>query len=136
MSSRILRLVLAPASPTAAPAAVVPVPGSPAPELALLALATDRPTLMLFTDPHCDESRELQPDLERWRDRDDLDVLVVSARLGGPEQGDALFDPQRRIFTAYGVTSTPAALILADGRAATRLVSGAGAVRALAWRRR
>lgn len=81
-----------------------------------------RPLLLVFTQPTCGACHLLLPQVVGWKTAGLVHVAVVS---GGP-QDDAiagelvgrpavLRDVEHRIFSAYGITATPAAVLI-DGR--------------------
>lgn len=78
-------------------------------------------TLVLFWDPECAHSRELQAELEKYdswvRDTDASLVVITPKAIRPPGvlgRGSVLVDSERRLQNAFGVAATPAAVVL-DG---------------------
>ncbi|MEU5375598.1 MauE/DoxX family redox-associated membrane protein [Streptomyces sp. NPDC005968] len=108
-------------------------------------LAPGRPLLLVFSDLPSGPHAALLPQVARWQrtHEDDVTIAVLS---GGPEPvplatagGDGprrmLVDPDRRVHTDYGVTATPAAVLIdAEGIVAAAPAVGAAEIRNLVAR--
>lgn len=137
--------------PTAPPAGL-PV-GSPAPAFALPGLfgetitldylrASDKPVLLLFSDPGCGPCSTLMPEVGRWQ-RDyagKLTIALISrgtveanrAKAREHEVSYVLLQQDREIAEAYQVRGTPGAvLVRSDGTIGSPLAMGADAIRVL-----
>ncbi|WP_191499952.1 MauE/DoxX family redox-associated membrane protein [Mycobacterium simulans] len=94
-----------------------------------------RPVVLVFTQPGCGACEALLPEVDRWHH--DLDGRVAVALIsGGPaNHGVALelIDERRATFAAYGITATPSAVLIDDGRRLAA-ASGAPAIRDLVER--
>jgi hypothetical protein len=81
-----------------------------------------RPLLLVFTQPTCGARHLLMPQVAGWKTEGLIQVAVVN---GGPQddviagelvgRSAVLRDAERRVFSAYGITATPAAVLI-DGR--------------------
>lgn len=82
-----------------------------------------RPLLLVFTQPTCGACHLLMPQVAGWKTEGLIQVAVVS---GGP-QDDVIAgelvgrsavwrDVERRVFSAYGITATPAAVLIGGRR--------------------
>ena len=121
--------------------------GSPAPEfdlpsaqggrLSLAGLLTrGRPVLLVFGHSGCGPCQELLPRLARWQQERELDLTVALVSEGAPETASSVrhvaVQVEREVAEAYGVTATPAALLIdRDGRITSTLALGADAIAAL-----
>lgn len=88
-----------------------------------------KPICLVFSSPHCDSCRALGPSLTRWAREygQTLNLIIVSrgAATETPEVPRVLLQKEFEISDAYGVTATPAALLIgADGRIQSRLAVG------------
>jgi peroxiredoxin len=82
-----------------------------------------RPLLLVFTQATCGACHLLMPQVAAWKTEMLLQVAVVN---GGPQddvvagelvgRASVLRDVDRRVFSAYGVTATPAAVLIDDRR--------------------
>ena len=146
---------LAPAPPQAQPAAGLP-PGAPAPTFSLAGLsdeevtldslrASNKPVVLVFTDPDCGPCTALLPDIGRWqRDYDDKVTILLVGR-GTPEENRAktsehgvehvLLQEDREVAEAYEASATPSAvLVRPDGTIGSPLAIGSEAIAALVAR--
>jgi thiol-disulfide isomerase/thioredoxin len=78
-------------------------------------------TLVLFWDPECAHSRELQTELEKyasWLRGTDASLVVITPKAMRPTgvlgRGLVLVDSEGRLQNAFGISATPAAVVL-DG---------------------
>ena len=136
----------------AAPVAGLPV-GSLAPSFSLSGLhgetltldalrASGKPTLLLFSDPHCGPCNALLPEIGRWQ-RDEarrLTLALISRgsveenRAKGTEHGvtQILLQTDREVAEAYQSHGTPGAVLIGiDGRIQSPLAMGAEQIRQL-----
>ena len=87
-----------------------------------------RPLLLVFTQATCGACHLLMPQVAAWKNEELIQVAVVN---GGPQddvvagelvgRSSVLRDAYHRTFSAYGITATPAAVLI-DGRS-SRLLS-------------
>jgi thiol-disulfide isomerase/thioredoxin len=99
-----------------------------------------RATLLVFADPDCHYCLELSPELSDWQESygEALTVAVVT-RLANrddptwlPEIATVIYEVEDEITQAYGIHSTPAALVIdSSGYVRTRPVFGRDAIRSL-----
>lgn len=105
-------------------------------------LATERPVLLVFTDPHCGPCTALLPDLGRWQQEQAelLTVAVISrgsieeSRAKAAEHGvtTVLLQHAYEVADAYQAHETPAAvLVQPDGTIGSALARGGEQIRAL-----
>jgi len=99
-------------------------------------LARNRPVLLVFSHANCGPCRELVPQLARWQHelaRELTIVLVSEGALDTPSPvREVAVQVEREVAEAYGVTATPAALLIdGAGRVASALAVGADAIGAL-----
>ncbi len=141
-----------PAAQPSAPAAGLPV-GSVAPSFSLSGLhgetmtldalrASGKPTLLLFSDPHCGPCNALLPEIGRWQ-RDEtrhLTLALVSRgsveenRAKGTEHGvtQILLQEDREVAESYQSHGTPGAVLIGiDGRIQSPVAMGAEQIRQL-----
>ncbi len=143
-----------PAAP-AAPAAGLPV-GSVAPSFRLSGVhgetmtldalrAAGKPTLLLFSDPHCGPCNALLPEIGTWQrehaGRFTLALIsrgsVDENRAKGTEHGvtQILLQQDREVAESYQSTGTPGAVLIGtDGRIQSPLAMGAEQIRQLVLR--
>ncbi len=143
-----------PAAP-AAPAAGLPV-GSLAPAFRLSGLhgetltldalrAAGKPTLLLFSDPHCGPCNALLPEIGTWqREHAGRFTLALISRgsadenrAKGTEHGvtQILLQQDREVAESYQSTGTPGAVLIGtDGRIQSPLAMGAEQIRQLVLR--
>lgn len=99
-------------------------------------LARNRPVLLVFGHSGCGPCQELLPQLARWQQERGLDLTVALVSEGALETASSVQDValqvEREVAVAYGVTATPAALLIdRDGRIMSTLALGADAITAL-----
>lgn len=98
-------------------------------------LESGRANFLVFSTPHCEPCRALWPHLGRWSREHGhaLNLIVVSrgegteklAKQSGVEMSRVMLQQEAEISDAYGVNSTPAAvLVSADGRIQSQLAVG------------
>jgi methylamine dehydrogenase accessory protein MauD len=139
--------------PDAAPVPGLPI-GAPAPDVSLpdldgapwtLERLTERgrPLLLVFVDPSCTNCNALLPDIGRWQ-REHADALTVAlVSRGAPadnrrkvaehDVGPVLLQADFEVATAFEVTGTPSAVLIApDGAIKSPLAAGADPIRMLA----
>ena len=101
-----------------------------------------RRVLLIFSDPSCGPCAALRPDIRRWQTdhapRFTLAVIscgdAAANRAHAAEHGleRVYLENDRHVSAAFGVTGTPAAvLISADGKIESEVAGGATAIRAL-----
>lgn len=99
---------------------------------------TGDPTLLLFLSPGCTACEQLRPEIKLWETWGLRWRMVIISR--GPQalnraagfSAPIVLDDDRSVASAFGVTGTPAAIVLdANGRVATEVARGARAVRLL-----
>jgi thiol-disulfide isomerase/thioredoxin len=77
-----------------------------------------RPVVLIFSQPGCGACDALLPEVARWQD--DLDGHVTVALINGGPAGHRvpmeLIDKSRASFAAYGITATPSAVLIDQGR--------------------
>lgn len=99
-------------------------------------LARGRPVLLVFSHASCGPCLELLPRLARWQDEraGQLTIAVVSegtTEVSSPVRNAAM-QVEREVAEAYGVTATPAALLIdRNGVIASVVALGAEAIEAL-----
>jgi peroxiredoxin len=104
------------------------------------------PLLLVFTQPHCPACEAVLPDAAGWQ-QTHADRLVVVAIGLHTDDADAVREKAKRhglrhvlfergdvIGAAYGIEQLPTAVLVADGRIASRLEVGRDAIRALVAR--
>lgn len=109
-------------------------------ELVDLAHLQKRRTLMLFWSPSCGFCQQMLEDLKRWEDNPDEnapELVVISAGAfdENRKQGfrsRVLLDPYYAASQVFNSGGTPSAVIVEEGRVASRVAVGAQAVLALA----
>ena len=101
-----------------------------------------KPTLLVFSNPHCGPCTALVPDLARWQIRHDarLTIAVVSegsmadnvAKFGDTTLPFVLVQQAREVAEAYDIHGTPAAvLVRTDGTIGAPVATGAEAIQQL-----
>jgi hypothetical protein len=92
-------------------------------------LEPELPLVLVFSQPGCGACDVLLPEVARWQD--DLDGRVSIALVnGGPASHRVpieLIDEPRAWFAAYGITGTPSAVLIDEGRR-FETARGAGAI--------
>lgn len=109
----------------------------------LRAAARDR-TLLLFWSPSCGYCQQMLDTLKAWErgaDARDVQMLVVSQGSADSNRDQGLrsrllLDDNFLVGQAFGVSGTPSAVLLDNGRVASQVAAGATAVFALATPRR
>jgi hypothetical protein len=102
-----------------------------------------RPVLLVFGDPDCGSCQSLMPDVASWQAEhsEQFTAALISraALVAGAAQPDRYHlahlgvQRDREVALAYAYAGTPSAVaVSADGRIASRMVSGPDGVRALA----
>ena len=147
--------VARPSAQPSAPAAGLPV-GSVAPSFSLSGLhgetltlealrASGKPTLLIFSDPHCGPCNALLPEVGKWQREESRTMSVVLVSRGsieenrskGTEHGltQILLQQDREVAERYQSNGTPGAvLIQPDGRIGSPLAMGAEQIRQLVSR--
>ncbi|MGH9159330.1 MAG: peroxiredoxin family protein [Vicinamibacteraceae bacterium] len=108
-------------------------------------LARRRPLLLVFSHPACVACTALLPEIATWQSRLDGRMTVAVVSGGSPEDNHSeahghglrrvLLDEDRTVASAYGVTATPSAVLIArDGNLAAAPARGAGEILALVSR--
>jgi hypothetical protein len=87
------------------------------------------PLVLIFSQPGCRACDALLPEIARWQDN--LDGRVTVALINGGPAGHRvpmeLIDERRASFAAYGITATPSAVLVGEGRR-LETARGAGAI--------
>ncbi len=107
--------------------------------------ASARPVLLLFTDPNCGPCRHLLPEIARWQhDHADRFTLALVSRLDRKANLPAadehhiervLLQLDSEVARQYQAAGTPSAVLVSpDGAIASRLATGADAIRQLVTR--
>jgi len=136
------RLIAAGSSRVGRPAPSFSLPDVTGQRWTLDALLAPRRTLvLLFSNPDCPGCTALLPDVARWQALEErLTVAIVS---GGSRQANLakarehglrrlLVDEHQTLLAAYGVTATPAAVLISpDGTTSSSPALGATAIAAL-----
>ncbi|MFN8521483.1 MAG: TlpA family protein disulfide reductase [Chloroflexota bacterium] len=105
-------------------------------------LATDRPTLLFFTDPQCGACAALLPEMGRWRAEhaEVFSVVTISREVHGTDPahlaehglGPALLQRRYEMADAFKILGTPSAvLVRPDGTIGSAAAAGADAIREL-----
>ena len=108
-------------------------------------LERGRPVMLVFSDPSCGPCAALRPDIRRWQTEHALrfTLAVISRgeaavnRTHAAEHGieRVYLETDRNASAAFGVTGTPAALLIsAEGEIESEVAGGATAIRALVER--
>lgn len=127
--------------------------GTPAPEFELASMTgparslqslreQGKPIVLVFSSPHCEPCRALWPHLSRWMREHgaSLNIVVVSrglaketlAKLKEFELSRVLVQREFEISEMYGITSTPAALLVGtDGLIGSEIAVGREAIQEL-----
>ncbi len=104
--------------------------------------ASQRPVVLIFSEPGCGPCTALLPDIANWV-REYSSVLTIAMVTRGPaelvrsklENHDVkyvLLQRDREVATAYHVTGTPAAVVVdSDGRVGSFIATGAQAITSL-----
>ena len=140
--------------PNAEPAAGLPV-GDPAPGFELKAVEggtmslqtmgkASKPLLLVFTEPDCGVCEALQPELALWQREYVERVKIVPVSCGEEERNrtksaahglrNVLLQAHREVAQAYLVAASPSAVLVAEGKIASRIAAGSDAIRALVAR--
>ena len=103
--------------------------------------ARERPTMIVFTHPHCGPCRLLLPDLARWQSvlADRLTIAIISEGEPGDHDGyrkhglaDVMIQPGRETYNAFAMRGTPSAVVVSrDGRIASATSIGNVAIESL-----
>jgi thiol-disulfide isomerase/thioredoxin len=126
--------------------------GAPAPSFELPALegytislrsllASGKPALLVFSDPHCGPCQALAPEVAEWQrlHSDELTIAVIERRDGSaaPQRDEygrrtVLLQSESEVADAYGAQGTPTAVLVgADGRVASSVAGGSVGIEAL-----
>ena len=137
--------------PKAAPVQGLPI-GDPAPAfelksieggtMSLQSLAeAGQPILLVFTEPGCEACEALQPVLALWQREHTERVRIVPVSRGEEELNRAksaahglrnvLLQLDREVVQAYRVSAAPSAVLVSNGKGASRIAMGPDAIRAL-----
>jgi len=141
-------------NPNAAPVPGLPV-GDPAPAFELKAVEggtmslytlgeASKPILLVFTEPGCGACEALQPELALWQREYVERVAIVPVSRGEKELNrtksaahglrNVLLQSDREVSEAYLVTASPSAILVVEGKIASRIAAGLDAIRALVAR--
>jgi thiol-disulfide isomerase/thioredoxin len=127
--------------------------GSPAPEFGLLGLhgetltldalrSSDKPVMLLFTDPGCGPCNALLPEVGRWQEEHAQKLTLALVSRGEVEENktkaqehaltNVLLQKDWEISEAYEVRGTPSAVLVSpDGKVASPVAGGAEGIRGL-----
>jgi len=105
-------------------------------------LATLKPVLMLFTNPHCGPCEALMPHIARWQQEHSARLTIALVSEGTAEDNriqnvvqritHVLVQQKREVAEAYKAYGTPAAVLISqEGIINSPLAQGADAIRAL-----
>lgn len=85
-----------------------------------------RPVVLIFSQPGCGACEALLPEVVQWQRElgERVTVVLISSGPTNHVVPFALIDERRESFAAYGITATPSAVLIDDGR---RLGSASGA---------
>jgi peroxiredoxin len=102
------------------------------------------PILLVFTEPGCGACQSLVPELAQWQREHAERVMIVPVSRGEEELNrtksaahglsNVLLQADREVAQAYLVTATPSAVLVAEGKIASRIAAGSDAIRALITR--
>lgn len=102
---------------------------------------TGMPIVLVFAEPGCSACEELQSELARWQRDYERHVVIVPVSRGDFELSrlkaeihglrNVLLQADREVADAYRVTATPSAVLVVDGKIASRIEAGSDAIRAL-----
>ena len=102
---------------------------------------TGKPILLVFAEPECRACEVLQPELTQWQRDYERHLVIVPVSRGDFELNrrkaathglrNVLLQASRNVADAYGVTATPSAVLVVDGKIASRVAAGSDAIRAL-----
>ena len=102
---------------------------------------TGKPILLVFAEPECRACEVLQPELTQWQRDYERHLVIVPVSRGDFELNrrkaathglrNVLLQADRNVADAYGVTATPSAVLVVDGKIASRVAAGSDAIRAL-----
>ncbi|CDO89430.1 hypothetical protein AWC29_12935 [Mycobacterium triplex] len=88
-----------------------------------------RPLVLVFSQPGCGACDLLLPEVARWQDdlAGRVSIALVNAGPAGHRVPIELIDERRAAFAAFGITATPSAVLIDDGRRSD-VARGAGAI--------
>ena len=100
-----------------------------------------KPILLFFNEASCGPCNTMLPEVAGWQNKHADGLLIVPISRGDVEANRArnathnlrhgLLQADREVEQAYLVTATPTAVMVADGRVASRLAEGVDQIRAL-----
>jgi peroxiredoxin len=104
--------------------------------------ASDKPVMMLFTDPGCGPCNALLPDVGRWQEEHAQKLTLALISRGEVEENktkaqehglsNVLLQKDWEVSESYEVRGTPSAVLISpDGKVATPVAGGAEGIRAL-----
>lgn len=99
----------------------------------------ERPTLLLFTSPHCGPCLELMPEIAAWQAEHAgvLDLALATdgtaaeldGELGGVDRARVLLDARHELYETFQASGTPSAvLVTTDRRIGSWVVAGREAI--------
>lgn len=105
-------------------------------------LSSDKPVMLLFTDPDCGPCDALLPEIGRWQEEHAEKFVVSLVSRGDPEENRAkmaehglrhvLLQKDWELSEAYQVEGTPSAVLVGyDGKIGSSVAGGAEAIRSL-----
>lgn len=133
--------------PVGAPAPTFELHGLQGGTVTLCALQErGKPIVLLFTQPHCPACDGVLPDVGRWQREHGQrlvivpislyteNVDVIRAKANTHDLQEVLHQRDGAVGDAYGVDQLPSAVLVQDGRVASRPAPGRDAIRALVER--
>src|SRR5215213_6884274 len=127
--------------------------GSEAPDFSLSGLhgetltlnalrSSDKPVMLLFTDPGCGPCNALLPEVGRWQEEHAHKLTLALVSRGDPEENktkaqehgvtNVLLQKDWEVSASYEVRGTPSAVLIApDGKVASPVAGGEEGIRAL-----
>src|SRR5215217_913023 len=105
--------------------------------------SSDRPVMMLFTDPNCGPCNAMLPDVGRWQEEHAQKLTLALISRGEVEENktkasehglrNVLLQKDWEVSASYEVRGTPSAVLLIspDGKVATPVAGGAEGLRGL-----
>jgi methylamine dehydrogenase accessory protein MauD len=104
--------------------------------------SSDKPVMLLFTDPGCGPCTAMLPEIGRWQEERSEKLTIALISRGAPEENktkasehrltNVLLQEDWEVSEAYRVGGTPSAVLVSpDGKVATPVGQGAEGIRSL-----